>query len=299
MSSTEVGGKCTPVAARDAPLRPRSRRAKSTRCMPRPVCRPWTSTSNARASASAGATPRGTSMSREQLAALPLASGDYELWLTAAGNPANVLLATGTVNLPTATPPPSSSCPKGTGALRDQRAILSSAQSRALRPEHDDRVSRYQWRDGPGTARLRCQRCLFAAVVLGRSVCRAYGLCAGSAIGRYTDQCHTGGNPGVLELETRLPGICRRTNDDDVRRRHRRASHATSPTTADVSKRGEIEFMNAATQFRASTSSPLRRGRPGHFPRQPRSERPERDSLSTARASGTTTSTSESSTTGG
>jgi hypothetical protein len=47
-----------------------------------------------------GATPRGSLVPGGQLAALPLASGDYELWLTAAGNPADVLLATGTVNLP-------------------------------------------------------------------------------------------------------------------------------------------------------------------------------------------------------
>jgi hypothetical protein len=47
-----------------------------------------------------GATPRGTLDAGGRLAPVPLASGPYELWLTAAGDPANVLLATGTINLP-------------------------------------------------------------------------------------------------------------------------------------------------------------------------------------------------------
>jgi hypothetical protein len=48
----------------------------------------------------AGATPRGTFNTLEQIAPRTVASGDYELWLTAAGDPANVLLTTGTINLP-------------------------------------------------------------------------------------------------------------------------------------------------------------------------------------------------------
>jgi hypothetical protein len=47
-----------------------------------------------------GATPRGTLTPGGQLSARALPSGDYELWLTAAGNPANVLLATNTISLP-------------------------------------------------------------------------------------------------------------------------------------------------------------------------------------------------------
>ena len=47
----------------------------------------------------AGATPRGTFNVQEQIAARTLPSGDYELWLTAAGNPANVLLASATITL--------------------------------------------------------------------------------------------------------------------------------------------------------------------------------------------------------
>jgi hypothetical protein len=47
----------------------------------------------------AGATPRGTFNEFEQIAPRTLASGDYELWLTEAGNPANVLLATTTFSL--------------------------------------------------------------------------------------------------------------------------------------------------------------------------------------------------------
>src|SRR5688572_21551822 len=48
----------------------------------------------------AGATPVGSFNSLEQIAPRTLPSGDYEVWLTAAGNPANVLLASGAINLP-------------------------------------------------------------------------------------------------------------------------------------------------------------------------------------------------------
>ena len=48
----------------------------------------------------AGATPRGTFGPQQQLAPRTLASGDYELFLTAAGNPANVLLTSNTITLP-------------------------------------------------------------------------------------------------------------------------------------------------------------------------------------------------------
>jgi hypothetical protein len=48
----------------------------------------------------AGATPFGTFNALEQIAPRTLPGGDYELWLTAAGNPANVLLASAAINLP-------------------------------------------------------------------------------------------------------------------------------------------------------------------------------------------------------
>ena len=48
----------------------------------------------------AGAAPRGSFNAQEQMAPRALPGGDYELWLTAAGNPANVLLATTTITLP-------------------------------------------------------------------------------------------------------------------------------------------------------------------------------------------------------
>lgn len=48
----------------------------------------------------AGATPRGSFGPRQQIAPLTLSPGDYELFLTAAGNPANVLLASGSFGLP-------------------------------------------------------------------------------------------------------------------------------------------------------------------------------------------------------
>jgi hypothetical protein len=50
----------------------------------------------------AGATPRGTLNAQEQITR-PLPSGDYELFLTAAGNPADVLLASLQFTLPSST----------------------------------------------------------------------------------------------------------------------------------------------------------------------------------------------------
>jgi hypothetical protein len=51
----------------------------------------------------AGATPRGTFAAQEQIAPGTLPSGDYELFLTAAGNPADVLMASQQFNLPAGT----------------------------------------------------------------------------------------------------------------------------------------------------------------------------------------------------
>jgi hypothetical protein len=48
----------------------------------------------------AGATPRGTFNVQGQIAARTLPSGEYELWLTAAGNPGNVLLTSVPITLP-------------------------------------------------------------------------------------------------------------------------------------------------------------------------------------------------------
>ena len=51
----------------------------------------------------AGATPRGTFNPQEHLTPPPLPSGDYELFLTAAGNPADVILKSPQFNLPSST----------------------------------------------------------------------------------------------------------------------------------------------------------------------------------------------------
>jgi uncharacterized protein DUF4397 len=51
----------------------------------------------------AGATPRGTFNAQEHVTPPPLPSGDYELFLTAAGNPADVILTSPLFNLPSGT----------------------------------------------------------------------------------------------------------------------------------------------------------------------------------------------------
>jgi hypothetical protein len=50
----------------------------------------------------AGATPRGTFNAQQQIPLTPLQSGDYELTLTAAGDPSNVLLTSQTISFPAA-----------------------------------------------------------------------------------------------------------------------------------------------------------------------------------------------------
>jgi hypothetical protein len=50
----------------------------------------------------AGATPRGTFGVQQQIPLTPLQSGDYELTLTAAGDPSNVLLTSQTISFPAA-----------------------------------------------------------------------------------------------------------------------------------------------------------------------------------------------------
>ena len=104
------------------------RRGRSRRCMPRLACLPWTCTSaprpryrrrHAARHARSGWAARGT----------PLASGDYELWLTEAGNPANVLLATGTVNLPAGNTTSIVIIPEGNrGTAQMSVLFVSSAQ---------------------------------------------------------------------------------------------------------------------------------------------------------------------------
>jgi hypothetical protein len=51
----------------------------------------------------AGAAPRGTLAERGRIEPRTLAAGEYELWLTAAGNPANVLFTSSTIALSAAT----------------------------------------------------------------------------------------------------------------------------------------------------------------------------------------------------
>ena len=73
------------------PPRPPGAR-RSRRCTLRPACPPWICISSARVSASPAQRRAAAFNALEQIPARTLPGGDYELFLTAAGNPANVLL---------------------------------------------------------------------------------------------------------------------------------------------------------------------------------------------------------------
>jgi hypothetical protein len=79
-----------------------------------------------------GATPRGTLSAGGQLSARALPSGDYELWLTAAGNPANVLFTTATINLPAANTTAIVVAPEGNLGTAQFSVVLVATTQAAL-----------------------------------------------------------------------------------------------------------------------------------------------------------------------
>ena len=121
----------------------------------------------------------------------------------------DVLLASATITLNAATTSTFVVVPEtGSGTSATQRVDAAKRVGGLLRPQRHARAARYQRRHGSAAARRRNQRCVLAAVVLGDTVCRAYGLCAGS-LGAYTLNVTPVGNPGVLELETQIAPLPR------------------------------------------------------------------------------------------
>jgi len=200
----------------------------------------------------AGATPRGTFSAQEQISLQTLPPGDYELFLTAAGNPADVLFTSAALTLPAATTstlvvvpeagqrtvPVSVLVIQGTSFLLVD--VNAPAELRAINGATDQ---------APRDLAIDSQFSppLFSAMPFG--VATAY-----ASVPTTTMKLNVtpAGNPGVLEIDTTLSGGAgqRRTmlfsgpagallpmfSPDDGRR---------------FNRQGKIRFMNAASQWLA------------------------------------------------
>jgi len=200
----------------------------------------------------AGATRRGTFNVQGQIAAQTLPGGEYELWLTEAGNPANVLLSSATITLAAATTSTFVVVPEtGSGTTRLSVLMLQNGSAviydRNVTGElrvinaAEDTVPRDVAINGVFSPPL------FSAAPFAEPT--AY---APVALGTQTLNVTPVGNPGVLELEMQIsPTPAQRITvmftgpagallyaaiADDGRRIHGEA---------------KVNFMNAATQFLA------------------------------------------------
>jgi hypothetical protein len=196
----------------------------------------------------AGATPRGTFNVLEQIPTRTLPSGDYELFLTEAGNPSNVLLSSTTFPLAAGTtatlivvPEPGISGQMSVMVVQPSAGVLydrnASAQLRVINGATDT---------APRDFAIGSQFAppLFSAIPFAEPTANV-----AIPIGSQTINVTPVGNPGVLELNQTFTGIVERTTllfagpagtltyvvaSDDGRR---------------VQNEAKIVFMNAATQF--------------------------------------------------
>ena len=201
----------------------------------------------------AGATPRGTFNAGEQIAPTTLPSGDYELFVTAAGNPADVWLSSTAFTLVDG----SSSTfvvvdQKGLGTARiDVLALLQGTSAVVL-----DRNAPSQLRVVNGAPdklpRDVAVESQFSPPLFPATAFAAQTPYAQVPVGSYKLNVTPQGNPGVLEIDTTTTGtIGQRTT-----MLFSSASGTLLPVfAADDGRRfnraGTIRFMNAATQFTA------------------------------------------------
>jgi hypothetical protein len=155
----------------------------------------------------AGATPRGTFNALEQIAARTLPSGEYELFLTAAGDPATVLLASTTINLPAGATSTLVVTPEGgLGTALMSVLLLQSTTTTTLYDRNTTAEIRFINAPTDRGARdiaINSQFTppLFPAAPFGEPT--AY---ATTPIGAYQLQITPVGNPGVLELDQAVAG---------------------------------------------------------------------------------------------
>lgn len=200
----------------------------------------------------AGATPRGTFSAPEQLAPLTLPSGDYQLFLTAAGNPADVLLTSGAFNLTAGTTLTLVVANDGGQGTAQVSALLLGGATQVLfdiNAPSELRAVNGATDQAPRDLAIDSQFSppLFSAMPFGATTPYAR-----VPVGSMKVNVTPVGNPGVLEIDTSFTGFTgqRATMlfsgpagallplfaSDDGRRFNREA---------------KVRFMNAASQFLA------------------------------------------------
>jgi hypothetical protein len=154
----------------------------------------------------AGATPRGSFGAQQQIAPRTLASGDYELTLTAAGDPANVLLTTTTITLPAGTESTFVVVPEGGQGTAQLSVILLQGAASVLYDRNATSELRYvnaAADQAPRDVAIDSQFSppLFSAVPFGEPTPYApYPTVAAKL------NVTPVGNPGALELDQTLTG---------------------------------------------------------------------------------------------
>jgi hypothetical protein len=196
----------------------------------------------------AGATPRGSFTAQQQIPARTIASGEYELWLTEAGNPANVLLSTTTFSLTagvTSTfvvvPEPGISTQFSVMVVQPSSGVLydrnATAQLRVINGATDM---------APRDFAINSQFSppLFSAIPFAEPTATAT-----IPVGTQTINVTPVGNPGVLELNQQFVGILERTTLLFAGSAGTLTHAVTSDDGRRIHNEAKIVFMNAATQF--------------------------------------------------
>jgi hypothetical protein len=154
----------------------------------------------------AGATPRGTFDAQEQIAPR-VPSGDYELTLTAAGDPANVLLATTTLTLPAGTESTFIVVPEGGRGTAQLSVLLLQGVTSILYDRNTTAELRYvnaATDQAPRDVAVDSQFAppLFSAIPFGEVTPYAPYPTVAAKI-----NVTPVGNPGALELDQALTGV--------------------------------------------------------------------------------------------
>jgi len=154
----------------------------------------------------AGATPRGSFGAQEQIARRTLASGDYELTLTAAGDPANVLLTTTTITLLAGTESTFVVAPEGGQGTAQLSVLLLQGVTSILYDRNATSELRYvnaATDQAPRDVAIDSQFSppLFSAVPFGESTPYAPYPTVAAKI-----NVTPVGNPGALEFDRTLTG---------------------------------------------------------------------------------------------
>lgn len=201
----------------------------------------------------AGATPRGTFAAHEQVGPATLASGEYELVLTAAGDPSTVFASTTTITLPAGTTsvivvvPEGGQGPQPLSVMLAQGASTSVLYDRAASGEL--RVINAAADQAPRDVAINNEFAppLFSAVPFAEPT--AY---LPTPVGSQPIAVTPVGNPGVLELNQNYTGIV----DQRTTLLFTGSAGTLQPAfAADDGRRihdeARLRFMNAATQFTA------------------------------------------------